>query len=313
MDSNHNQMTRHEFLRRILQSGEVTRIAQHLALTIVVLAEDGQFKASARDLERMTGWSKSMIADHLAELEIFMKVTLGIGRGKSMFELQGVIEDALNKAIVVGSQEPVASATRTQEQISVPLADATADTKSYVRMKDAIADMSATRTQEHRLASATRTQQVPEPKPKTAPCITTRATKESPTEIVITKKKMGTGQDPDPILVNCNTISGPGFVISLGAVDMEASLRGLPVEFARKKAEAMARQWAATGKPPHSPDATIARALREEANATAVQGVRLEKVKGKPSRADPEAERKMAAAFDRARLADEEIERCRKR
>ena len=92
-DPKHNQMTLGEFRRRVLLSGEVTRIAQHLALVIVDLAEATKFEASVRDLERITGWPKSRIADHLAELQVFMTVTLGVGRRKTVFELQGVIED----------------------------------------------------------------------------------------------------------------------------------------------------------------------------------------------------------------------------
>jgi hypothetical protein len=69
--------------------------------------------------------------------------------------------------------------------------------------------------------------------------------------------------------VNCETITGPGFVISLRAVDMEA----------RAKAEAMAWQWAASSKPPQNPDATIARVLREEVNSAAVHSVRLDRAK----------------------------------
>jgi hypothetical protein len=81
------------------------------------------------------------------------------------------------------------------------------------------------------------------------------------------------------VVVNCETITGPGFVISLRAVDMEASLRGLTTEVARAKAEAMAWQWAASSKPPQNPDATIARVLREEVNSAAVHSVRLDRAK----------------------------------
>lgn len=307
--ADHNKMTRHEFLRRILQSGEVTRIAQHLALAIVILAEDNHYTASARDLERMTGWSKSMIADHLAELDVFMKVTLGVGRGKTMFELQGVIEDAINKAVVSGS--------RTQDQASVPqpdaMADATPDTSSFVPLADAIADMSARRTQEQALASATRTQKSAASATKAAPHIATRATNESPTEIAITKKKSAPSSSADSLVVNCETITGPNFVVSLGAVDQQASLRGIPISFARQMAEAIAKQWAVSRKPPPNPDATIARALREEANAQAVQGVRLEKTRGAKPKSDPKAEADLDAALARRRKADEEDDaRCRR-
>lgn len=210
-----NMMSRHEFLKRILLSGEITRVAQHLAMAIVVLADECQLKASVRDLERMTGWSKSKIADHLGELDVFMSVTLGVGRGKSIFEVQGMIEDALNKAIVKGSREPVASAARTQKTNSVPTKDATldatADTKTYVRMADAIADMSVLRTLNQPVASAARTQSQPGQAAKTAPSNTTRATNESPTEIVITNPSPnGEGEAHAP----APHMNGVGFVIS---------------------------------------------------------------------------------------------------
>jgi hypothetical protein len=38
IERTHNQMPWADFLRRILMSGEVTRVAQHLALAITILA-----------------------------------------------------------------------------------------------------------------------------------------------------------------------------------------------------------------------------------------------------------------------------------
>ena len=95
-----NGMTREEFLRRVLYSGEVTKLAQHIALVICILAENNAATASVRDLERITGWTRQAIRDHLTELQGFMKVTLGVGRAKTHFEIQGAIEDAFATAIV---------------------------------------------------------------------------------------------------------------------------------------------------------------------------------------------------------------------
>ena len=92
-----NGFTREEWLREILHGGEVTRIGQHLALVIYHLSDPATntAKLSARDLERITGWSKTAIVDHLAEIEVFIRVKWGAGRAKSLFELQGVIAEVL--------------------------------------------------------------------------------------------------------------------------------------------------------------------------------------------------------------------------
>src|SRR5687767_10671730 len=90
-----NGFTREEWLYAILYSGKVTRIGQHLALVIYHLAdpEKNSVMLSARDLERITGWSRTAIIDHLAEIEVFIRVTWGAGRAKSLFELQGIIAE----------------------------------------------------------------------------------------------------------------------------------------------------------------------------------------------------------------------------
>lgn len=120
-----NGMTREEFIRRVLYSGEVTKLAQHMALVICILAEKGSVHASVRDLERITGWTRQAIRDHLGELDTFMKVTLGIGRAKTHFEIQGAIEDAFATAIVSGSM--------------VKRVDAKVDAKLAAKEVDAIA------------------------------------------------------------------------------------------------------------------------------------------------------------------------------
>ena len=120
----HNGLTRDEWLHAILQSGEVTRISQHLALVIYHLSDPATNTArlSARDLERITGWGRTAILEHLDEMEIYIRVKWGQGRAKALFELQGVIAEAV---------KPLKS---------VRQADTTADTRttvnSYVREAD---------------------------------------------------------------------------------------------------------------------------------------------------------------------------------
>lgn len=93
----HNGMSRDEWLLSILHSGQVTRIAQHLALVIYHLSDPSTniAKMSARDLEEITGWGRTAIRQHIDELEIFIRVTWGAGRAKALFELQGVITEAV--------------------------------------------------------------------------------------------------------------------------------------------------------------------------------------------------------------------------
>ena len=106
-----NALTGMEWLDCVLDSGRITRVTQHLALVIFAMAIRQQrngVSVSVRDLERKTGWSKSMIADHLEELGDFIQMTLGTGRRKSVFELQAEIADAL--------KNPVASADETAKE-----------------------------------------------------------------------------------------------------------------------------------------------------------------------------------------------------
>ncbi len=93
-----NGFSRRDLLLRIMFSGEVTRVGQHLALVIFFLVdENGCASVSARDLERITGWTKTAIMDHLAEIEVFIRINYGRGRAKHVFELQGIITDEARK------------------------------------------------------------------------------------------------------------------------------------------------------------------------------------------------------------------------
>ena len=57
----------------------------------------------------------------------------------------------------------------------------------------------------------------------------------------------------DLVHVNCKTISGPGFVLDLKAVEYDASLYGVSSADAKKIAEAQARHWAANKQIPPNP------------------------------------------------------------
>jgi hypothetical protein len=168
-----NMMSRHEFLKRILQSGQITKVAQHLALAIVILADKSRLDATVRDLEEMTGWSKTTIADHLPKLASIIAVTVGTGREKSTFEVQGLIEDALNEAVVLGSRAPAVSASRTQVVSGSRTQDRSVrqpDTKTRsVREADTSADRSVREVDTKPVVSASRTQNLPAYKESRAP------------------------------------------------------------------------------------------------------------------------------------------------
>jgi hypothetical protein len=264
-----NMMTREDFLHRILHSGEITKIGQHLALVIFLLAEgNNQLHTSVRDLERITGWSKSMISDHLDELRIFMRMHFGTGRAKTLFELQGVIEDALATAVVSATRTrtpDLASASRTQDETSV-------------RQPDATVDASATRTQEQRVASASRTQ-IDDPKKKGLPH--TPSKEKTHTH---TGSECGDGgaceADATGVRVNGVAIYGPDFTLDYKAIDLAAGTIGMPKDRARALAEVCARDWAANGKKPEHPMGLIRAALRNELNRDQIDDARLAKAKG---------------------------------
>jgi hypothetical protein len=124
----HNGLTRDEWIRAILYGGQITRIGQHIALVIYHLTDPSTniAKASLRDLERITGWSRTAIDDHIAEIELYIRITFGAGRAKATFELQGVIsearEDAVNRHLNVVSRQAATNVVASQKA-------GTADTK----------------------------------------------------------------------------------------------------------------------------------------------------------------------------------------
>jgi|GEM_PF-6886923 len=95
----HNGMSRDQFVQAVLQSGQLTKISQHLVLVLFHLADTttNVAEVSLSDLERITGWAKSTILDRLSEIDVFVKTTLGKGRRKTQFELQGLIAEAVEE------------------------------------------------------------------------------------------------------------------------------------------------------------------------------------------------------------------------
>jgi hypothetical protein len=93
-----NLRTRPQWLEAILYSGQVTRVSQHLALVLYHVAdENGTAALSMRDIERITGWGRQTISDHLSEIQNFIHVTFGRGRAKTQFELQMAITEAVEE------------------------------------------------------------------------------------------------------------------------------------------------------------------------------------------------------------------------
>ncbi len=152
--SGRNGRTPDEWLQAILFSGEVTRVGQHLALVLFCLADEkGSATLSMRDLQSITGWGRTTICDHLSEIEHFIKTTFGRGRGKSVFELQGMITEAVEQMRSV--RQPDTNGNEQHSCVRVPdtipdtnlasgslttTADANPDTTVIVREPDTTAD-----------------------------------------------------------------------------------------------------------------------------------------------------------------------------
>lgn len=249
--SRSNEMTAEEWLGRILDSGLITRVTQHLALVIFALAvrqQQNGVSASVRDLERITGWSKSMIADHLEELGDFIKKTPGAGRQKSVFELQALVEDAV-KAMFM----PLVSANaRTQAQESVrQCADAIPDTKPSVRpSEDAIPDANpdakfSVRALTDAIPDTTKERSPPTPPSKENNKYTHKGGA-SASVPVSPAGPPGYTQLGHGAWLNCEKIWHPNFNISFPAVEMQLALnvdtKGLDCQTICKSA---ALQWAA--------------------------------------------------------------------
>lgn len=226
-----NEMTVHQWLDYVIDSDRVTRVTQHLALLVFALAVRQQkngVSASLRDLERMTGWSKSMIADHLDELKDAIHMTAGVGRRKSIFELQSLIADAVKD---IASPVVVSANARTLEQDSVrQCADATADAipdASSVRPKtDAIPDATPSVPQcADAIPDAT-----PESAKKVSPHTPLQRKQNTHTQpgadasVHVCPAGPGFTQLGHGAWLNCEKIWHPKFTISLPAVEMQLAL-----------------------------------------------------------------------------------------
>jgi hypothetical protein len=149
-----NERTPEEWLYAVLYSGQVTRVGQHLALVLFHLAnEKGVAELSLRDLQSITGWGRTTIYDHLGEIETFIKTTLGRGRAKSVFELQGLITEAIEQVRSVRQPDTKGNEQHScvRQPDSIPdtnlasgsrtsMPNTTADTKPSVRVPDAMPD-----------------------------------------------------------------------------------------------------------------------------------------------------------------------------
>jgi hypothetical protein len=86
---------------------------------------------------------------------------------------------------------------------------------------------------------------------------------------------------PGVLVVNCETISHPNFVIDLQAVFQGAMLIGVPQDEAKAVAEIMAKDWIASNYKPAKPARYVIDELRKIANGKAIQGVRVDRASGK--------------------------------
>lgn len=309
-----NMMTRDEFLRRVLYSGEVTRISQHLAVVIFLVAEGrNQLNVSVRDLEKITGWSRTAIKDHLTELEVFMKVTFGGGRAKALFELQGVIEDALATAVVAASGTPkpatkvMARQPATSPETAVASQNATKDVVASEAATSVVASQNATN---HLVASQPAANgfvashvaaSIMASVAATTPFVASQAATNPPPPIVVASQVATNHLSPPPyreresylssislskeppnenlagqVQLNGVAIYGPGFTLEYAAIDLAAGMIGMPKERARAIAEICARDWASNNKKPVSPMAMVKRAITSDFNDSQTQSLRME-------------------------------------
>jgi hypothetical protein len=99
-------VTRQEWLQRVLFSGEVSRVAQHLALAIhSASGESGVLRASTRDLEKLTGWSRTAIAENLQSLDHIATIVWGRGRAKAAFRFPYAEDDEDDEYVEVITKE----------------------------------------------------------------------------------------------------------------------------------------------------------------------------------------------------------------
>lgn len=318
-----NLMSRDEFVKLVLHSGQITRIAQHLALVVFLAAEGkNQLNMSIRDLQKITGWSRPAIKDHLAELEVFMRITLGGGRAKALFELQGVIEDVMAGAVVAGSRaaklpQPKLAAKEVATSFAASQPAARLNLASQPAASNLVAahvaagvlaavgvasPVMASEVAANPLvvASQPATSAVVASLPPTRWEIPASASAERERVIYTSNNNLSLNTTPranekaaeeeDPVKVNGVAIHGPDFKIDLKAVDLAAGTIGMPSQLGRDIAEICARGWAASGEKPRYPMAAIKAALMNHHNQVQVNEVKLDK-----SRADTKPKESRAA------------------
>ena len=282
-----NQMSRIDFQRLLLEGGKLTRIAQHLALAIVAMADSkGRYEVSVRELEELTGWGRSTIARHLHELVEFFAVSFGVGTRKSVFELQGVIEEVLATGFLRPASVPPVSQSGTLAPPSVPERDAKAPS---VPERD---------------ASSVPVRDTPiQPEDPHIKNVRARLSKEyyPSGNIKDSLSQGGVGDDEArarerfvaaatalKVTLGDLLIEGPGFKISMGSVEQAASLMpGITQKDARRIAEECAIDWAANGKRPDSPYAMVRAALVGHVNRAAIQETRQAKADAAGMRKPP--------------------------
>ena len=104
--------------------------------------------------------------------------------------------------------------------------------------------------------------------------------------------------------VNCEAIYGPGFTLDFAAIDMAASLSGVPIERARQIAEICARDWAANGTKPASPMAMVKRAIAMDRNHKQADDARAERA-AKDTPADKRARIRQFAQAEEEKIRSE--------
>lgn len=342
-----NLMTRDEFMRQVLYSGQLTRIAQHIALVVFLVAEGrNQLNLSLRDLERITGWHRKAVKEHLDEIQIFMKVTLGTGRAKALFELQGCIEDALATAVVAPDV-----ATRPKRVVATDVAATNVvdtDVAANVVAHDvatrhgmgnhvAANQFVASHVAANLMATVAATSPVMATQVATnphvvatdvatKPVVATQGATSSPSterervynsnsipnfSLSATPRASDPAHEAGQVQLNGVAIYGPGFTIEYAAIDLAAGMIGMSRERARAIAEICARDWASNNKKPDSPMAMIKKAIKSDFNDGQIQELKVEKAKASSDAVEGRRERRQKALDEAAAKIDAENSRRR--
>lgn len=109
------------WLDDVLHSGRVSRISQHIALIVWHHwnPEAGACELSCRDIAAMTGWGRTAVAEHIAELTDYLIVTRIGGRGKARIEFAGVSDPGIADDDILAPGRRLWTATRTQDEAVV--------------------------------------------------------------------------------------------------------------------------------------------------------------------------------------------------